>query len=844
MNAQDKTLTPSATSAADAVFALPAFQVDSADKSALLLEALNESYRHHMAACPAYARICNGRGLAADHVFERFEDFPYLPVQAFKEFADEFRSVSEDRVRTRISSSATSGRPSTVTIDAITARRQVQALTSVLSSTLGGKRRPFIICDVDPSEAAPGSLGARAAATRGFLNLAREAHYVLRIGEGGRLEVMHDKLTELLHRFAEAGEPFAIFGFTYVMFESVMEPLLGGAPAAPSNAHLLHIGGWKKLEDRKISREAFEAAALRVLGVPRERIVDFYGFTEQMGVVYPAAGGARRTIPAFAEVIVRDPDTHAPLPAGRPGLLQFLTPLPHSYPGFSVLTDDIGVLDETAGGERTFRVLGRARNAEVRGCGDIMGEKMVSRSATRSVLVDQPEVGAARLLFHGKSYVDTSDPARPVDLGALPEVSDMEALARELRQGRTVLDTYSYDELGMILAAAANRWVEPDSSLSVLLHQGLFFLKRWCEPDRLSRLGDEALNGSRGFMDSFRPVGGGGRLIRAYPRGLVGHWLSGNVPLLGMLAVTQAVLTRNANLLKSASTFSSALPSLLETFRGLTVEAPSGRLLKGDDILRSIAVVYYPRDNKVAAEAMSTAVDVRVAWGGRDAVEAIGQLPRRYDAEDVMFGPKLSYMAIGREALGDERLALKLARKAATDSSVFDQYACASPHTIYVERGAPIAPAEFAELLARQMGAAAVRIPKGQVDAATSARIMTQRLRHELTDQVWSSAGTTWTVIFQESHEPRLADPTYSRVITVRAVDDILATADLASEDIQTVGLGLSPERRQVYADRAARAGAYRFPDIGRMTEFDTVWDGVYMMNRFVKWVSLGGPAA
>jgi hypothetical protein len=33
-----------------------------------------------------------------------------------------------------------------------------------------------------------------------------------------------------------------------------------------------------------------------------------------------------------------------------------------------------------------------------------------------------------------------------------------------------------------------------------------------------------------------------------------------------------------------------------------------------------------------------------------------------------------------------------------------------------------------------------------------------------------------------------------------------------------------------------------RFPDLGRMTFFDSPWDGLFPMDRLVKWVTLGGP--
>jgi hypothetical protein len=62
-------------------------------------------------------------------------------------------------------------------------------------------------------------------------------------------------------------------------------------------------------------------------------------------------------------------------PVGQPGLIQVISALPKSYPGHSLLTEDIGVLegvDDSPEGwkGKYFRILGRAKKAELRGCSD------------------------------------------------------------------------------------------------------------------------------------------------------------------------------------------------------------------------------------------------------------------------------------------------------------------------------------------------------------------------------------------------------------------------------------------------------------------------------------------
>ena len=99
-------------------------------------------------------------------------------------------------------------------------------------------------------------------------------------------------------------------------------------------------------------------------------------------MIYPDdSQGVKRT-PAYAEVLVRDPRTLKVVPDGNVGLLEFVCPLPHSYPGIAVLLDDMGriVSRDPAGARYSgarrdgtgFEIVGRAERAETRGCGDTL----------------------------------------------------------------------------------------------------------------------------------------------------------------------------------------------------------------------------------------------------------------------------------------------------------------------------------------------------------------------------------------------------------------------------------------------------------------------------------------
>ncbi|MFY9825862.1 MAG: acyl-CoA reductase, partial [Thermoanaerobaculia bacterium] len=350
---------------------------------------------------------------------------------------------------------------------------------------------------------------------------------------------------------------------------------------------------------------------------------------------------------------------------------------------------------------------------------------------------------------------------------------------------------------------------------------------------------DFAFRGCRGALDGPVPSQVNPRAqLLLVPRGLAVHWVAGNVPLIGWFVLAQTVLTRNLNVVKVPRALRHLLPAMVQTLGSCEVKLPQG-VVRGRDLARTLTVVYHDHGHP-AAEALSRAADVRVAWGGREAMEALAGLPSRYDCQDVFFGPKLSYLCIGREALATERSYRRLLRHAAVDCSVFDQYACSSPHTVFVEAGGRVTAETFAADLAEEMAKAAERIPPAGWDAGTAQAIRLRRIEYEMRHQVWQSPDLSWTVLYDQ--EEGLAEPCYARVVTVRSVDDVLRAADLAHPDVQSIGLALSGERRLAFAEAAAARGVCRLPDVGKMTHFEWIWDGLVPLDRFVRWVTLGGP--
>jgi len=345
----------------------------------------------------------------------------------------------------------------------------------------------------------------------------------------------------------------------------------------------------------------------------------------------------------------------------------------------------------------------------------------------------------------------------------------------------------------------------------------------------------QSLRGERGAMDGFVSPGiTGGRPRRAQPRGLLVHWVAGNVPLLGMISAVQGLLTKNANLVKVSRQNAGILPYFLDALGRVRYRPPDGQEISGTLLTDAVRAVYTDRDDPAAA-ALSKVADVRVAWGGREAVEAIMNLPRRFGTEDIVFGPKTSFVVVGSEMLDSEASGRKTASAVARDAVALGQRGCNSPHTVFVERGGALAPAAFAGLLGDEL-ARAVRSVPPDVAPQEAFQILTWRAEYDMRGQAWYSDGMRWSVFYSDE-DRGLATPCYGRTLFVRPVDDVFEVATLCSVNTQTAGLAVA-DRRLELADTLTARGVERCPEVGQMSLYEAPWDGMYPMDRMVRWVS------
>lgn len=812
----------------DELFTLPAY-ADDAEQQDLYLKALQEELVFHYEHNEMYRKFCDRKGFNPKSAIRSFESIPPVAVSVFKDLGMGLQSVPKEDIKLRLQSSATSGTPSTIVVDKITSKRQAKAMVKVIQEAIGHERKPFLVMDIDPRSEFRSLLGARFAAITGYLNFASKAGYFLKAKDGiSYFDV--DAMQEYVAGIDKT-QPVVVFGFTYILYSNVLKAVRekGISIPLPKGSKIIHIGGWKKLESEKISKELFNQQLADCFGIEPVDVIDIYGFTEQMGLNYPDCPCGCKHESSYVKVLVRDIVTDKVLSAGEEGKLEFITPIPHSYPGNAVLTDDLGMIidDPCPYGRpgKRFRILGRLKKAEIRGCGDILSNKLTfQKRATSGNLDTSLEVQ----FFHGTSIEGDNTE------------KTLQGIVDSLKEQLPWLRKQPIEALIGLIDAAAKRWAT-DPKYLFLKDKGLNFLATWCSERHLREVATFGLRGNVEYADTYLPFPDSTKhLLKANSRGLCCHWMAGNVQILGLFALVQCIMTKNVNLLKVSSHDDGVFAGLLNAFEGLEYTTPGGYTIKGDDLLKTVAVVYFTRNAVKLGENMSKNADVRIAWGGREAVETVASYPSKYDCETVVFGPKLSFAVVSKEMLTDEQAAKKLARRVSVDVSVFDQTGCASAHNLFVEKGGAVSPDVFCKILNESMAKTEIQIPKPTMSAEQVSAIHSIRGVYDFCGVSMGSETMSYSILLDDHDE--LHKPVYSRVLFVHAVDSIMQSIKHITEDIQTIGIEATQEQAIEYAEAATQKGAVRFPQIGRMLNFEMPWDGIVLIDRLVKWNSVFGP--
>jgi hypothetical protein len=324
-------------------------------------------FRHQYGANRTYRRFVDARGRAPEEI-SHWTEIPAVPATAFKHVrlvaGEEGAGARVFRTSGTLSGGERRGEHVVPDPDLYRASLLPTFRAHLLPE---GHRLPILSLVPPPADRPDSSLGFMVETTIESLGGDGSGWFV-DSRSGLRERPLHDAL-----RRAEAeGTPVVIVStsFGLVHWMDAMDRH-GWRVRLPEGSRAMETGGFKG-RSRSVAKDALYGGLQERLGIPPERTVNEYGMTELLSQFYEpvlregeARGGplARRLVgPPWVRTRVLDPRSLDPVAPGVEGVLSHFD-LANAGSVAHVLTEDRGVA--VAGG---FRVLGRIRGAESRGC--------------------------------------------------------------------------------------------------------------------------------------------------------------------------------------------------------------------------------------------------------------------------------------------------------------------------------------------------------------------------------------------------------------------------------------------------------------------------------------------
>jgi phenylacetate-coenzyme A ligase PaaK-like adenylate-forming protein len=355
----------------DEILSIPPFSLDKIEKEILLTAKLKQLTERHYKKCSLYKNMLDGMGFNCENINSHY-DIPFLPVSLFKEL--ELVSVDKSEISTTMTSSGTTGQAvSKIFLDKQTAGNQQKTLVKIVSDFTGSARMPMLIIDSPSVIKDRAMFSARGAGILGFSIFGADRTYAL----DDEMRINLNAIEAFLDK--HKGQKILMFGFTFMVWQHFCKELTKlDHHLDLSNGVLIHGGGWKKLISEAVSHDEFNLKLNQICGL--SSIHDYYGMVEQTGCIYMECEYGHLHASIFSDVIARRYIDFSVCDTGETGIIQVVSMLPESYPGHSLLTEDEGIIlgeDDCPCGRqgKYFKINGRLKNAEIRGCSDTYATK-------------------------------------------------------------------------------------------------------------------------------------------------------------------------------------------------------------------------------------------------------------------------------------------------------------------------------------------------------------------------------------------------------------------------------------------------------------------------------------
>lgn len=320
--------------------------------------------KSHYNINPKYKRFIDNSLINLNQI-KKIENLPFLHVNVFKFY--NLVNVSNKKIVTKLHSSGTTGsNRSKIFLDKKNTILQKKTLLDLLKINISNERLPMVILDKNPIFLEKSNYSAKIAAIFGFSLIGKNYFYLL----DKKGEIDYKGFNHYLKK--NKNKKLFLFGFTYDVYLNLIKKFKFDQKIDLSNAILLHGGGWKKIQYLEISKNLFNLKLKKKFRI--KTIINYYGIVEQTGSIFFECASCNNLITnQYADIIIRDKNLE-PCENNTEGQIQLLSIVPRSYPGNSILTEDLGKICKSKckfhREHKSFNVLRRIKKAEVRGCSD------------------------------------------------------------------------------------------------------------------------------------------------------------------------------------------------------------------------------------------------------------------------------------------------------------------------------------------------------------------------------------------------------------------------------------------------------------------------------------------
>ncbi len=327
-------------------------------------------------------------------------------------------------------------------------------------------------------------------------------------------------------------------------------------------------------------------------------------------------------------------------------------------------------------------------------------------------------------------------------------------------------------------------------------------------------------------------------MVKAEPFGVISHVSAGNVFVGAVDTLVQGLITKNVNILKMSSAdplfpliFAQVLKSV--DYRGV--------------LSKSFALVPFKGGDKEVEAVVKQQSDVLVVYGGKETVKAYRE-GTGFHTKIIEYGPKYSLSIMSKECLNAENMD-KVANDMARDFTMWEQSACSSPHSVFIDDASTAA--AFAESLAEGLRFWSRKIPHSAIPVNEAVEILRARELARVDEALGEAKliipGTDnqdWTVILQKKCEFKVSPHhrTAYVIVSPNHERDTMEALSQYGQYIQSVALLLPTPLKIRLSDRLVGIGADRITEIGMMArrKHGTPHDGTRGTSEMVRWVSVG----